>query len=208
MSVVVETNQDIVTFFRSLRPDSQWIRIYGYLDNNGGLGDYPVVLHIDYASMVRRSLEQHDRQYGVPYAVQGVTYAPHDGATDARAVGMYLSVALAIKASLQGTLERIASGTPREGDPYESICKGVKRHLEDDAIHIWGYVPRSGVVRHVEPVYPPVKSRPQTILRRLMERNLPVSRFRQFRLGVSYEIRNWNRVVAEHTSVIPEGWID
>jgi hypothetical protein len=69
---------------------------------------------------------------------------------------------------------------PEQGDTYETILPGLKIHKTDGTLHVTGLLHRKTVLE--EGVHKVVKSKPLTLAKREIERELRRSKIRQFRL--------------------------
>jgi hypothetical protein len=69
---------------------------------------------------------------------------------------------------------------PQNADTYEPIMAGVKAHREDGSVHVLGLLVNKTVLQ--AGVHKEVKSRPLTLAKKALERNLRRSKIRQFRL--------------------------
>lgn len=64
---------------------------------------------------------------------------------------------------------------------YEKVERGVKRHKETGVYYIDGFVVSKTVLEEGE--YKEVNSRPKTIAKRKIEKELPIGYYKQFKIG-------------------------
>jgi hypothetical protein len=98
--------------------------------------------------------------------------------------GVQLEAGQLVMASLQKSLAAHKAGTQNEDytkkGMYASVRNGVSINLNDNSIQLFGMVQSKTVL--VKGVYPVVNSRPMTLLKDAISKQLSVSKFREFAL--------------------------
>jgi len=100
------------------------------------------------------------------------------------------SIILQAKAAILKSLQNPSkSHSEAQANTYEYIGPGLKRHIENDTIHLVGFAIAKKVI---EPgVYPHVNSRILTIAKKELTKamNLKTAKYRNFKLGNAEELK-------------------
>lgn len=148
-----------------LNPSSTFLTLSGYKSENEEVADYNIIFHINYENALKRSVAiLEDIFPETPLQIQ------------------------ARNELLDGynkSLINIAETINQEDNNFEhfydldgNVIKGVKKHTETGAIHIYGLFNNKRVV--TAGTYKTTNKRPLTIAKDRYRRLCPVSKFRQF----------------------------
>jgi len=83
--------------------------------------------------------------------------------------------------SMERRLAKIEDGEAPDETHYELMGAGCKRHRDSDTLHIQGLLVTKRISIHG--VYKQVNSNPKTLCKKELKRQLPIGKWRQFRLG-------------------------
>ena len=72
-------------------------------------------------------------------------------------------------------------------DAYQILTKGIKLHNENRKLYIYGYLVSKEVLK--KGTYPKVNSRPLTIAKRFLKKNMKTAKFRHFIIEMSDSIK-------------------
>lgn len=102
-------------------------------------------------------------------------------ALDLQAQGELRDSFLASLAKIDETpVEEIEDAYERINDSEGNHVKGIKRHRETGAIHLTAVVQAKRIITPGE--YPAVKSKPLTLAKNAIKAQLPIAKWRQFKL--------------------------
>jgi hypothetical protein len=172
--------------FSQYRPGSSILAVRGYADRNQGVSDFSLAFHVSYENALKKSVAH----------LQGLEL------TDplAQKARDELVLSYVDSLSLAGHNPRATSAHAYERvfDAEGKVIAGVKWHTGNEELHLWGFRIWKRII--VPGVYPEVKSRPLTIEKNKLRAQLPLSRFRQFRLTAD----NFERLCVEAHVFGPE----
>lgn len=152
--------------FNQIRQGATFLSIKKYEDNYGGLYNFGLVFHIDYIKAVKKSLQIIS------------AYKPKDSIEESARLDLIQS----FNDTLSGHNPRATSAHAYVGiqDKKKIPIKGVKWHIDGDAVHLYGFVVHRVELRPSN--YPEDKRHYYTIIRKNLKALTPVDRFRQYKL--------------------------
>lgn len=159
---------EFVSALSSVRPSSTFLALMGYTNEHGEVSDQSIVFHVSYKRLLERSLAD-------------LSLMHFESTLDLEAQD---SLIASFRKSLEGMAE-----TPVEeiDDAYERLfdsdgnhIRGIKHHRETDVFHIYGVLAAKKILKEVK--YPEVKSKPLTLAKNAIKAQLPISKWRQFKL--------------------------
>lgn len=179
------TNEMFVAELSKLRPGSTFLTLHKYMNAAGEVADYSIVFHMSYKSAIERSVS----------ILEG-KIPSNDIEVVAKAE---------LLTSFQKSLEMINNPPDAsDNDAYSffsdengTIISGVKLHKKTNALHIFGlivhkklYMPASvKVVNHL----------PLTTAKNKLREDLPVTKFRQFKITSSQV----DRITVQKIDLLP-----
>lgn len=90
-------------------------------------------------------------------------------------------------ASIQASIDGVNARSTAQHDAYEKVTDVVRRHRESGDLMIYGFLHHKKVIKKGE--MKPVKSKPETLCMKAIERYMQTSRFRQYKLDGARNIR-------------------
>lgn len=148
----------------NLKPNATFLALRNYTNSSGEVADYSIVFHMSYKNAVERSLEMIEE------------YEPTTD-VEKKAKEQLIN-------SYTSSLTKIEyNATCPEGeeilqDGYQSLCKGVKLHIESGNVHIYGLLNKKTV--HTPGEYKTKNSSELTKTKSRLSKDHPVNKFRQF----------------------------
>jgi hypothetical protein len=160
--------EQFVAELAKLRTSSTFLTLKGYRAESGEIADYNIVFHMSYKNALLRSLAVLE------------SIVPSD-ALEAQAKKELTESFMTSLDKIETTpIEEIDDAYRRFTDSDGQYIKGVKLHEETNTLHLYGLVVQKKVL--MPGVYKKVNSKPLTIAKDKLRRQLPVSKFRQFKI--------------------------
>lgn len=160
--------EQFVAELAKLRTSSTFLTLKGYRAESGEIADFNIVFHMSYKNALLRSLAVLE------------SIVPSD-ALEAQAKKELTESFMTSLDKIETTpIEEIDDAYRRFTDSDGQYIKGVKLHEETNTLHLYGLVVQKKVL--MPGVYKKVNSKPLTIAKDKLRRQLPVSKFRQFKI--------------------------
>lgn len=161
-------NDYFVSELSKIRPSSTFLALNEYKNSHGEVADYGIVFHVSYQSILERSV------------VELGAYIP-ENEIESQAKDELIK-------SYESSLERLKSKPQEEledaythfKDDSGNYVKGIKLHKESNTLHIYGVVNTKKII--VPGTYKEVKSKEITVAKNKLTKNLPISKWRQFKI--------------------------
>ena len=171
--------EEALTFLRNKRTCASFVSINGYTNSKGEVSDQQIVVNIDYNRVLIDSLNKLKSINFVEVEIAGEIKTLRKGDKD------FDDTKNKIELSLRRSLDNDNEQGHALAQAYDVISKGVKIHKETNEIHIYGRKLKKRVLTEGE--YKEIKSRPSTLIRNAIEKQLPKSNWRQFRLANNFD---------------------
>ena len=152
----------------NLRPSSTFLSLSDYRNSQDEVADYSIVFHVSYETLLRRSIEQ----------LEG--YVPLDEIEKEAKMSLLNSYKHSLDKVKESPIEDREDGYRHFQDVNGNWIKGVKLHEATETLHLYGKVVHKNVKQSVPKKE--VKSSPLTLAKQKLSRDLPVSKWRQFKL--------------------------
>jgi hypothetical protein len=159
---------EFVSTIASVRPQATFLTLHKYRAESGEVADHQVVFHVSYEELLNRSV-----------ALLNAMTFESQGEKDAQRV-LLASFMESLSGIKKTKVDEIEDAYERFFDESGAHIKGIKRHLETGAMHLYGATVQKRI--HVEGIRKAVNSKPETILKNRIRAMLPVSKWRQYRL--------------------------
>jgi hypothetical protein len=177
-------NQLFIEALSKLRPSSTFLTIRGYSNDHGEVADYSIIFHINYRSALERSLLQLE------------SIVPENDLEAQAKKELITSYKTSLEKMDTIPLEEAEENYTYFKDENGHPIKGVKLHKENNTLYLYGLVVHKRVL--IPGNYKEVKSRPLTLAKNKLKRDLSVNKFRQFKILPS-QIEEIN---VEHLSML------
>lgn len=169
-----------------LRTNSTFLTLKGYRNSASEVANYSLCFHMSYKSALQKSIE----------TLQAMTLMD-DLERQARHE-LVESFQKSLDNNEEESIEERTDAYEHFQDDSGNWIKGVKRHIETGAIHIYGLLSAKRIL--IPGNYPPAKNRrPLTIAKDKLRSKCAVSRFRQFKLLPDQV----DEIVVENLSLLP-----
>jgi hypothetical protein len=159
--------QEFVNEIAKLRPGSTFLVLHKYKNSAGEVADFNIIFNMSYENALKRSIALVE------------AFVPEGPVQE--------TAKLELLESYRNSLIKVQT-TPIEevDDAYQrfyddgKLINGIKLHVESNTLHMFGLIHLKRII--TPGIYKKVNSRLLTIEKRKIQKLLPVSRFRQFRL--------------------------
>lgn len=161
-------NNAFLSAISNLRPSSTFLTLSDYKNSQGELADYSIVFHSSYESLLRRSISQLEQ------------YVPLDNLERQAKMILLSSYEKSLAIFEKESLNDRGDGYLHFQDSNGRWIKGIKLHEASNTIHISGKVIHKNVKKSSHKKE--VNSKPLTLAKQKISENLPISKWRQFKL--------------------------
>jgi hypothetical protein len=180
--------QQFIKTLSKLRPSSTFLTLKGYSNEHGEVADYSIVFHISYRSALERSILMLE------------SLVPENDLEAQAKNELLLSYNNSLNKIEDFSIEEMEDNTYSHfKDENGNYIKGIKLHNTTDILHLYGLVANKRIL--IPGDYKEVKSRPLTLAKNKLKKNLPVNRFRQFKILPSQveeiNVENLNFLIEE-----------
>lgn len=171
---MAETRKLITEIIAKTIKGTSFVAVRNYTNSKGEVSNQTFLVGANYGKAKDADIE----------TVRNFDVAPF--VSDQLDLPILLEAKAAILKSLQAPSK---SHSEAQANAYETIAPGLKRHIENDTIHLVGFAIAKKVI--VEGVYPHVNSRPLTIAKNVLTKamNLKTAKYRNFKLGNAQELK-------------------
>lgn len=178
-----------------IRSSATFLTIRGYQNNFHEVSDYSICFHIDYNKAVQRSLAIIQDFQPSPSKCIGKVYSSADLAqARAELIDSYLAT---LGGNSQSTTKNSYDTVAYKMKDGQEI-PGIKIHLSQDLVHLWGYRVHKRVITPGE--YKQVKSAAKTLAKNDLRALTPLHRFGQWKL----EMGRFDHLMVEGIAIADE----
>jgi len=161
-------NPQFIDTLQKLRPSSTFLALSDYHSSHDEIADYSIVFHVSYESLLQRSLEKLSQ------------YQPQDDIEAQAKKELMDSYSTSLKKMGETGIDQLDDGYRHFYDDAGKLIKGVKLHEETNTIHLYGTVVNKKIKK--TGVNKEVKSKDLTLAKKKLSQDLPVSKWRQFKI--------------------------
>jgi hypothetical protein len=154
--------EKFISKLASLRKSSTFLTLKGYRSETGEVADYSLVFNMSYKNALRRSILELDK------------FIPSNPLEETAKKELMHS----FSKSLSSSNEEKHYEQVKDGDG--NVIKGIKIHKESGTLHLYGLIVHKKVIMPGEKKI--VNHKELTVIKNKLRANLPVSKFRQFKL--------------------------
>lgn len=172
-----------VNAISNLRPSSTFLSLVDYCNSQEEVADYSIVFHVSYQHLLERSIEQLE------------SYQPLDDLEKEAKLSLLDSYRRSLQKVKESPIEEREDGYRHFQDSEGGWIKGVKLHEETETLHLYGKIVHKTVKKGGSKKE--VKSSPLTLAKQKLSRDLPVSKWRQFKLTPNQV----GKITVEHMSL-------
>lgn len=160
--------KNLVKTFANLRPSSTFLSIKEYQNNDGEVSNFGLVFHVSYLTLLNKSLAIAEK------------FNPSNELESQAKLEILQSLKNSIDKVKTTPIEEVDDAYHHFADDAGNFVKGVKLHKNTGELHLYGYQIHKEVL--IPGVYKKVNSKPLTLAKRAIEKQLPVKKWRQFKL--------------------------
>jgi len=178
MSIVNIPKQEAIQFFKDKRPSASFVSILGYRNTQGEVSNVEIITNINYERILEESIQKMLSIVGAE-TDEGI-YKQGDQEFDEA----WSEIRESLMKSLAGENER----GQKLAEAFTPISKNVRLHDESQTIHLSGKKFKKTILR--EGTYKEVKSKTKTKIKNAIKEQLPVSEWRNYKLGDNFDSIN------------------
>lgn len=163
-------NKDFVKEISKVGNGATFLSVNEYTNSHGEIADYSIIFNVSYESVLKRSITQLE------------TYLPEDS--------IELQAKLELIKSYEASLKKLSSSSEEEIQAHythfkgkDGYIKGVKLHTDSNTLHLYGTVVHKRVIQ--DGSYKKVNSSALTLAKKKISADLPVAKWRQFKITPS-----------------------
>lgn len=170
-------NEELVAEFAKLNPSSTFCTLKEYKSSTGEIADYNIVFHVSYESLLNRSISQLE------------SYIPENEIEAKAKKELIVSYSNSLEKLKTRVQEELEDNYLHFKDVNGNYIKGVKLHKETNTLHCYGLIVNKNVI--VKGSFKEVKSSELTLAKNKLSKNLPISKWRQFKI-TSNQVKSIN----------------
>lgn len=167
--------KEAIQFFKKMRLSASFVSILGYTSSKGEVSNVEIITHVDYERILKESV----------YKMDKIVKVKTDEGTYGKGSKEFDEAWSELRESFMKSLAKENERGQKLAEAFTSISKNVKLHIETNTIHLSGKKFRKTIVKKGE--YKEVKSRLKTKIKNEIKNQLPVSEWRNYRLGDNFE---------------------
>lgn len=162
-------HSSIIEKLQTLRPNSTFLSITDYTNNQNELADYNIVFHVSYESLLKRSVDKL------------IQYQPKNDIELQAKRELLTSYTNSLKKLETSDIDQVSDGYRHFYDDSGRMIKGVKLHEETDVLHLYGLVVHKKVKQSATSTKK-TNSKDLTLAKNKIVNTLPISKWRQFKI--------------------------
>ena len=161
--------QQFVTELAKLRPSSTFLSLMGYRNSNSEIANYNIIFHINYQNALKKSILQ----------LQSIV--PENDLEALAKQDLIDGYNKSLNKISTVEIKDINDAYTRFFDEDGNYIKGVKLHTQTNVLHLYGFVNFKHII--MPGLYTQTNRQPLTIAKDKLRKNLPVEKFRQFKIS-------------------------